>query len=250
MAGAVEENSGSRGGWLSEFFQGLIDLIYPPSCALCGRISSDDICVKCLSRLIPLGHQVCGKCGNPSSPDEPCPYCLAIEFNFDKAMSIFLYEEPLRDAILDFKYHREVRKGEVLRSLLADWFVSSPLMAEGYDLIIPIPITPRKRKRRSYNQSEVLAAGIEAASGIPCAPFVLVKRNETPSQTGFDFSGRAKNVEDSFAVTDESLVRGKRVLLVDDIITTGATVSECAKALKDAGARKVFALSLARNVLQ
>jgi ComF family protein len=197
-----------------------------------------------------LGQQVCGKCGNPSSPGEPCQYCLAIEYNFDKAVSIFLYEEPLRDAILDFKYHRQSRKGKVLTSLLADWFAASPLIAEGFDLIIPIPITPRKRRRRSYNQSEILAGGIEAISGIPCAPFVLMKKSETPSQTGFDFMGRAKNVEGSFAVTDRLVVEGKRVLLVDDIITTGATVSECAKALKDAGARKVVALSLARNVLQ
>jgi ComF family protein len=236
--------------WLHELIQGLADLIYPPCCVICGAVSSKDICRKCFSELVPLGEKVCRKCGNPAEGNEPCQYCIAIDFRFDRAISIYLYEEPLRDALLDFKYHRAIRKGDALAGLLVDGYESSSLAKEKFDLVVPVPLTQRKKTRRSYNQSEVLAFYLSDAIGVPYAPFALMKKRETPSQTRLDLHGRLSNVEDSFAVTDDSLVKGKRVILVDDIITTGATASECAKVLKGAGARKVSAISLARGVLQ
>jgi ComF family protein len=250
MPGRPEQEGSPKESWLAGLIQGFIDLIYPPSCALCGRISSAEICRKCRSDLIPLGGRMCAKCGNPSAGDAPCPYCIAAEFHFDSAASLYFYEEPLRDAILDFKYHRAERKGKALAALFAEGYGSPAVDFKGYDMVVPVPLTQLKMRRRSYNQSEVLAQAVADASGVPLVPYALVKKRETKSQTGFDLRGRMVNVEGSFSVPDQGIVRGKRILLVDDIITTGATASECAKALKEAGARKVVAVSLARGMLR
>jgi competence protein ComFC len=241
---------GSIGRWFSRLLTGIIDLLYPPTCALCGNISSKDICAKCWSDFIPVGGRVCATCGNPAVGGEPCPFCLAMEFHFDKAFSFFAYEEPLRDAILDFKYHLGERKGRALTGLFADEFIASPVSKKKFDIIVPVPLTGQKLRRRSYNQSEIFAYGIADAISIPVVPYALLKRKETPSQTGFDLAQRVENVSDSFMVPDQSIVEGKRVLLVDDIITTGATMNECAKVLKESGAREVVAISLARGIMK
>lgn len=248
--GCSKGGCASVGNWLSRLFLGVVDLIYPPTCALCGKASSKEICTKCWSDLIPVSSRVCAKCGNPSSGGEPCPFCLVMEFHFDRAISFYAYEEPLRDALLDFKYHRAERKGRALTGLFAEGFNDSSLAKKKFDIIVPVPLTGQKMRQRSYNQSELLAYGIADASDIPVVPYAILKVRDTPSQTGFDLGERIENVSDSFYVPDQSIVNGKTVLLVDDIITTGATVNECAKALKTAGAREVVALSLARGMLR
>ena len=235
--------------WILDIINGFIDLIYPPNCAICSSVSSYEICPSCRNSLIPIGRETCIKCGNPKSRDDPCPYCLAIEFHFDMAVSVYAYEEPLRDALLDFKYHKSARKGRALARLLGESYKESILGKSQFDIIIPVPITQRKKKLRSYNQSEILANGMKKVSGIPVLPFVLERTRESPSQTGLDLQGRMKNVAASFSVVDDTLVRGKKILLIDDIITTGATVNECAKVLLEAGARRVVAFSLARGML-
>ncbi len=236
--------------WFADIVNGLFDLIYPPNCALCGKISPTEICRKCRSDLIPVGNMVCGTCGNPKTGPYPCPYCLSVEFHFDMARSLYHYEEPLRDAILDFKYHNAQRKGWVLTGLMREGFGESELLKGKFDIIVPVPLTAGKKRKRLYNQSEIFANGLGEGLGIPVLPYLLMKTKETASQTGFDLKGRMGNVQDAFKVTDESLVKNKRVLLVDDIITTGATASECAGALKDAGAMRVVAVSLARGILK
>lgn len=236
--------------WISSLVNGFIDLIYPPTCALCGRSSSSEICSKCWGDLIPLSERVCPKCGNPIIAGEPCPFCLAMEFHFDKAVSIYAYEEPLRDALLSFKYHAAERKGRALAGLFAEGYEDSPVARMKFDMIVPVPLTSKKMRHRSYNQSEILAFGISDVSGIPVVPYAILKVKDNLSQTGLDLSERIKNVSDAFKVADPLLVHGKKILLVDDIITTGATISECAKALKAAGAGRVIAISLARGIFR
>ena len=236
--------------WLSGLINGFIDLIYPPTCAMCGGSSSSEICSKCWGNLIPISERVCSKCGNPIISGEPCPFCLAMEFHFDKAISFYAYAEPLRDALLSFKYHAAERKGKALAGLFAEGYEDSPVARMKFDIIVPVPLTSKKMHHRSYNQSEILAFGISDVSGIPVVPYALLKVKDNPSQTGFDLGERIENVFDSFKVADPLLVKGKKILLVDDIITTGATVSECARALKAAGAGRVIAISLARGIMK
>jgi competence protein ComFC len=247
-----EATSNNRNGffeWFGILLDGFVDLIYPPSCALCGRVSSEEICHRCLAELLPLGDEICPKCGNPCTRGAVCLFCTAIDFKFDKAQSFYHYEEPLRDAVLDFKYHHSVRKGAALTNLFSGEFRKTQLAGREFDVVIPVPATPSKKRRRGYNQTEIMARGLSEVTGIPVAPYGLMKKRDTRSQTGLDFKGRVSNVEGSIYVPDGSIIDGKMVLLVDDIITTGATISECADVLKSNGAKEVVAVSLARGVL-
>jgi len=136
-------------------------------------------------------------------------YCLTHEFLFDKVVSLYAYEEPLRDALLDFKYHREHRKGRALAGLFLQILDAPEIKNSRLDLVVPVPITPKRKQKRSYNQSEILAQVLADALVIPCAPYGLMRSRETRTQTGLDFAQRMANVADAFLAPDTSIIRGK-----------------------------------------
>jgi competence protein ComFC len=248
----------------------LFSLFFPSACPLCAveltLSSSCGICGACWASLKPWNGPACRHCGLPFASARPgeseealCAPCRRQEFEFDLARSYGLYAGSLRDLILMLKYHRRERLGPRLGQLLAFVHPTEASDPEPLPLrIVPVPLHPARQHERGYNQSELLARGFlrslhrahRGAERPRLETGCLTRVRPTVPQSGLDPQARRENVRGVFAVRNPEKVRGCRVILVDDVMTTGATVSACAAALKRAGAQQVFALTLARATPQ
>lgn len=234
--------------------RGLLDLIYPPLCILCREpvTDPDSLCPECWRELHFIDGPVCAACGLPfeidTGEDTLCAACIAHPPSFDKARAILRYDDASKKPILALKHADRLD----LVPAFGRWLERSgrPLLAAS-DLVVPVPLHRMRLWKRRYNQSAELARGIARLTGIPSEPLVLQRKRATPSQgTMPSAQARRRNVRGAFAVPGEcrATLQGKRVLLVDDVLTTGATANACARALKRAGAVSVFVLALARVV--
>ena len=229
----------------------LLDLLFPPRCAGCGRRGAW-LCAGCAGRLAPLAPPWCARCGIPlpGPRDGLCPRCRADgPFALDLARAAYAFREPVRAAIHRFKYEGERGRAAHLAGLIAGSHGASDLIAAGDAadvLLVPVPLDPARRRARGYNQAEELARELAELWGCPLST-ALARTRETRPQVGLDRAGRRENVRGAFAWGGDPLA-GRRVLLVDDVMTTGATAEECAAALKAAGARRVGLLTVARPV--
>ena len=187
-----------------------------------------------------------------------CGACRADEAAFDGARSFGLYAGKLRQAVLRVKFSGDERLGARLGELLATTWGSLPQAGE-FDspLIVPVPLHPSRRRERGFNQSELLAVGLaralrrqRAGAAPQVAKDCLRRKRATPPQTGLSVAARRENLRSAFEVVKPDAVRGRRIVLVDDVMTTGATLSACARALKRAGAVQVMGLALARATPQ
>lgn len=245
----------------SNRFDWLVDWLYPPRCRACSsRIYGSDaeyFCRQCWSQIRTVAHPLCSICGRPfpdgSGDDHVCGLCLSRAPQFDRARAWAYYpreevgEHPLRRVIQKFKYGRKVSLGKPLGRLMAigcrDFIEACQI-----DLIVPVPLHPKRLRWRGFNQSLLLAHQIGRAYEIPVDPFIATRANATPPQTQLTEDERRRNVRGAFALNPEKIVQGKRFLLVDDVYTSGATVNECCRTLKRGGARAVYVLTLARAV--
>ena len=224
-----------------------------------------DICPACWESLEPWQGPGCERCGVPFSSSaaldsniQTCADCRGEEFGFDAARPYGIYSGHLRTAILLTKFQRRERLGLKLGTLLAsrwDW-VEENSPGES-PVVVPVPLHVSRQRQRGFNQAESLAAGLrrtlEERSIRPPLRWetrAVLRTRATPPQTGLSLRQRRENVRGVFSVVAPNLVEGRVVALIDDVMTTGATVSACAGALKRAGARKVLALTLARATPQ
>lgn len=237
---------------LSAFLTALTDLFLPPACLGCSApLSSSQsilLCPSCLSALQPITGPVCTCCGRPygkAAPgDHHCGACLTGKRYFSTARALFLYEEPVKKIIHNFKYHGQRAGLASFRRFLQRMDRISGLAATA-ELILPVPLHKERLRERGFNQSLLLARAFYPKDN-RIDPFLLRRPTATLPQTSFNGKARRKNLKNAFAVSDPGRVRGKRVLLVDDVFTTGTTVNECARTLKRAGAAEVMVLTLAR----
>jgi len=247
MFGALE-NGWKRAG------RAVLDLVYPPLCVVCREPVTDpnSLCPDCWQALHFLDGPCCVNCGLPfevdPGEDTQCAACIAHPPDFDRARAIFRYDDASKKPVLALKY------GDRLDLLPAfgRWLdrTGRPLLAQS-DMIVPVPLHRTRLWKRRYNQSAELGRALARVAGLPAEPLVLVRTRPTPSQGEMPSAGaRRRNVRGAFAVPkrERPKVEAKRVLLVDDVLTTGATVNACARALKRAGATSVFVLALARVV--
>lgn len=225
------------------------------------RVGRTAICEDCWSAVKPWKGTACACCGIPlvsealaDTADLRCGLCRRNTYDFDLARSYGLYSRPLRDLILHLKFHRRERWGLRLGELLAStWRSIAPHLDEDSPLLIPVPLHYSREGERGFNQAETLARGLKrklknaGASSLPrLEARCLARARATPPQSGLRHHARMENVRGAFAVSDPKRVRGRCIILIDDVMTTGATVSACARTLKRAGARKVMVLTLAR----
>jgi ComF family protein len=233
-------------------YQGLwgsLDWLYPPHCAGCDAPGSL-WCPRCRARSERLAEPLCTRCGLPLQQDpvggDPrsflCPLCRRDPPPLSALRSWGAYEGPLRSAILALKYHRGLSLGLPLGQLLLELL---PGLPGHYDLLVPVPLAPQHRRERGYNQSTFLALPVALAMRIHLRSAALQRVHETSSQVGLRAPERRQNVQGAFRA-DPKLAAGHNVLLVDDVVTTGATLNACAAALLAAGANRVAALSVAR----
>lgn len=228
---------------------GLLDLIYPPQCLVCEQPARPVLCGQCAGAFVPLPDPVCACCGRPVQEPVACRSCAQAElrggWGFDTARAAGVFQGPLRHAIHRLKYARIEALGDPLGAFLANRCVADGLLSRPVDVVVSVPIHRGRRRWRGFNQADVLAAPISAMLGVPFAPGALVRARKTPAQVTLPFEARRTNVEGAFQISERAAIAGRRVLLVDDVLTTGATVSACAWALKEAGAATVVVATLA-----
>lgn len=217
------------------------------TCSACGRESFTGgiLCEKCLSDREENNECICEHCGVKTPvPVAYCDRCRNRLTSFDTARSAFVYDGVVALLLQKLKYGGEKYLAEEFAKDLYKLFATSVTHADG---IVCVPMSRKRERERGYNQSELLARNLSALSGVPFLD-VTVKRKETESQVGKNYKERRKNLDGSFGISDKKAVRDKRIVIADDVSTTGTTSDILAAALKAAGAAEVFVLTVASVV--
>lgn len=219
-----------------------IDLLYPPQCGGC-QTAGSLWCDACRAAIEPIKPPWCEKCGEPFVTDRLCANCRAHPLVIEKIRSVALFEGVLRQAIHRFKYERLAGLAEPFGEMLADYWRGELLTA---DWLIPVPLHPSRERDRGYNQSELLARSLARRVDVPVSSKGLRRTRATAVQMTLNAAERRQNVAGAFGCV-EGRVHGARVMLIDDVGTTGATLDACAQAVLKAGAASVMGLTLART---
>lgn len=224
----------------------LVEYLMPPSCLNCGEfvLSSAGLCGPCWSRLSFIRDSHCTKCGRISNHQGlTCAMCIKEPPLYDQARSLLDFNEIAKRLIHDFKYHDRIELAEFFASML--WNLQKDAISNA-DLILPVPMHPLKLLFRAYNQAHLLGKSLARCSGLAFNPFLLKKKKLTKAQAAMNRKGRLSNLKGSFVLEDEAeKIKGKNILLVDDVLTTGATVEECSRILKKGKANRVDVISIA-----
>lgn len=221
-----------------------LDLFFPPACGGCGKIGSR-WCGDCQQRVKILDGILCEICGLPLQKAGICDSCVADKPHFRVLRAWAVFQNPLQTALHKLKYRRDMSMGDSLASQMVSFVqgLNWPI-----DIIVPIPLGKQRQKERGYNQVGMIAMPLAMALGVKYAPNELARRKETRSQVGLTKAERRENVREAFQAGTR--VNGKTVLVMDDVSTTGSTLSSSADALLLAGAKDVYALTVARALPQ
>ena len=216
---------------IRKIFRDLVDFVYPPYCILCE------------AKLEPENRLVCTSCWERLEP-----YSTVDTFiNQNRIISKYPYSKDMRTIIHNLKYRGKTDLAVNLGRSLGK-MIREDKRIKNWDLLIPVPLHRVKKRSRGYNQSELLSDKICDLTAIRQDNSTLVRHRYTKNQAALPIRERADNVKGAFSIADKTNVEGKKIILVDDVITTGSTVSECIRVLKDAGAKEVAALSAAMAV--
>ena len=237
------------GQTLVKLISKFLDALYPENyvCLSCGKEIAENkisLCNKCMTSLPYLRNHLCAKCDAVVNEDTYiCDLCKSTSNVFVKNYSAFDYSGAIRKLLLDLKYYGAKYNADTLSNLLYEKYLS---VDKHFDVIIPVPLHKTRLEERHYNQSELLLTTF-VENGLNVKTDVLIRVLDTPHQAGLNRMDRLSNLKDCFKVVDKSSVKGKDVLVVDDVFTTGATVNECAITLLNAKAKSVTVLTLCRN---
>lgn len=220
-----------------------LDLLFSPRCLGCGAFGSYlcRLCQQALPRALPPR---CSICWMPAPHGSRCPRCRDRTFHFLAARAPFVYSGAAREAVHALKYQGLSAIAPVMADLMVDFLQDHPLEA---DILVPVPLFPSRQRQRGYNQSALLARELSRRLGLALAAEAARRRRAGPAQArSANEEARRANVANAFTA-DPAQVSGRRLLLIDDVITSGATLDACARALKEAGAVSVSALTFARE---
>lgn len=218
-----------------------LDWLLPPRCGGCGE-QGLRWCSKCQRDIVAIIPPICERCGSGQRLEGVCARCNAQPPSYTALRSWASFSGSLRNAIHQLKYHRDIALGEILARPMIHCL---SLTGWKIDLIVPVPISLTRRSERGYNQAALLARPIALCFGVNYQPRALKKSRETRSQVGLTVDERHANVQGAF-FAEQLIVKGKNILVVDDVTTSGATLSSCAQTLRLVGAKEVYCLTLAR----
>lgn len=228
------------------------DFIFPKKCFCCGEyIDENKLCYKCWKKLNFISKPCCNICSYPFEFEEDeeaiCGACIANKPEYNKAISIFRYDLGAREIIHKFKYEDKLQILDYLTDLLNN---SISHYAHEIDVITIVPLAKMKLLKRGYNQAALLAMKLAQRHKFLYLPELLIRRKNNISQVSLKKEKRLKNVKNNFAINNSyvNLIKGKNILLIDDVITTGATVNECSLKLKQFQPNKIFVLSVAKTI--
>jgi ComF family protein len=235
-------------------FRSLLDLLFPPLCHVCRAFIPEAgelfICAGCLDKIGFLSTPFCSVCGTPFGTEHglnhTCGACLKNPA-FPVSRSATLFAGPVQELIHRFKYSHRVHLSQPL-GLLTARVLASFVAEVAPELIIPVPLHKKRLRQRGYNQSQLIGAVLAKQWKVPLEVGNLRRERWTEPQTSLDAAGRRSNVRGAFAVRKPQRLEGKRVLLVDDVFTTGSTIRACAESLDEAGVAAVFVVTVARSV--
>ncbi|MBI3356321.1 MAG: ComF family protein [Nitrospirae bacterium] len=238
------------------FMRQAIRFLLPVDCTVCGLPLTDDpipyFCASCWGSISSMTHSCCARCDRPFaspiataySPDHVCQPCMERPPSYTRAWTLYPYLPPLQNAICLFKYKGKVSLASPLARLMIDRL--PPL--DSVDLIMPVPLHRQRLREREFNQSLLLADRIGRHLDTPVSFTNLIRIAPSPAQTTLSRRGRLKNLRGAFSLRHPGSIAGKRILLIDDVFTTGTTVNECAKTLRKAGSGDVIVLTLGRTM--
>jgi len=241
--------------WLEKLAQAAVNLLFPPHCVACHRFGAW-LCAACVNKIETIGPPVCPRCGMPSEqalataarddiPRPECDRCRSTRQQIERLRAYAFHSGPLREAIHQFKYQDLRALAAGLGQLMADGWTTLAPNSGDVDVIVPVPLHPTRERQRGYNQSALLARELGVHLERPVVEDTLLRVKATPPQVGLGTKARQVNVRGAFDCTD-SILGGKRVLLVDDVCTSGSTLEAASAALRNGGVRSIWAYTLAR----
>lgn len=242
-------------GKLTQWFNTGLALLYPEVCQVCraepARPRDGFVGSNCWSQVRFIRPPFCDRCGLPfqGAIDSSfvCTNCNELKFHFTSARSAVVAKTVVLEAIHRFKYSRALWFENFLADLLARE-AAPVLRGKGWDMLVPVPLHPLKEREREFNQAALLTRHLGQATNIACNEKILTRTRPTETQTHLKRDARAANMKSAFAVRAGTRLAGKRIILVDDVFTTGATTNDCARALCDAGAAEVGVWTVARGL--
>jgi len=224
----------------------LLDAVIPPACLVCGERLEDQsqvLCEACEGKISLYSGSLCKVCGSEMK-EYPCEVCAEENYAFDLARSVFRYSTPIKDLIHELKYNGYVSPAGYFALPLAE-LIEGDEDLQDYDYFCAVPLHTVRKRERGYNQSDLIAYATAKLLGKPYLNPVS-RRINTLSQTLLSKAGRIKNLSGAFYIKDIAAVKGKSVIVVDDVFTTGTTLNEIAKQLRLAGAERIAAVTVAR----
>ncbi|HAH18618.1 ComF family protein [uncultured Eubacterium sp.] len=230
----------------------ILDIVYPRTCPICGKTLSDDklICDVCNGRLVYANKNICIHCGKilKDRASTICKVCETSETYFEEGRSVFYYNDAIKNALMDFKYHNRRENAKFFAESIMQSYADR-ISLWNIDLIVPIPVHKKKLIERGYNQAAVLASELCKLSKWDWTE-ALIRVEKTKPQKELTRLDRLNNLEKAIMVDDKklNLIKDKNILIIDDIYTTGATVSSSSKVLLESGASKVFFITVATGM--
>lgn len=239
---------------LREFLQAAGEILFPPACLSCGKglpgRPQVSFCPACLQKVRQLEAPFCSRCGRPfqeaAGASHQCGFCLTHGWHFRQARAALRYESPVSEAVRRFKYGGSMDSLTTFAALSRQYLQRHPLHEP--DLLVPVPLHITRLRQRGFNQALILCRKIFPAWRGKIEHRVLARRCSTKSQAGLNGTERRRNVRGAFMVPRPEIVQDRKVLLVDDVFTTGATVDECARVLIRSQAARVDVFTFARAV--
>ena len=232
----------------------ILNFILPPRCAICGKVLEIDkgICDNCIAKIEFINTAICYRCGNPLLDGETsskkhllCGNCIKKPNKlFRYSRSAYSYDDFSKKLILDFKFYDKTDLASLLAKII--YVAGKDIFAAGVDVIVPVPLHYTRLLYRRYNQSSLLAKELGRITGIKVEYNAIVKNKKTRPQVECSGTERLSNLKGAFYIKKPQVLQDKRVLLIDDILTTGSTLNECAKAIKKAKPKSIDNLTIAR----